>query len=256
MLASQSAPIANVEITAALKLALKNHGITYKQVAEKLGVSEKTVKRLFQDKDCSLTRLHDICEMMDMTIYDLLDFSRHYQEPLITLSDRQEAYLQGHPHHFSFLFFLIIGHGVDEIQAQYGLSDLGIFRYLRDLDREGFIELGAHNQFRLRIEGRMLMSVRGPLGKLIKARNQLFFDHVFDQPDDEDAAVYGVYRFMDTQTYSDLQEELEALVKKYRKRAQQNEMVLPRERLIPVKFVSMIGEYAVCGAWPLPELDT
>ena len=259
MLASDTKPSSksssNVEITNALKQALKNHGITYKQVAERLDVSEKTVKRLFQERDCSLSRLNEICEMMDMSVYDLLEFSRHYNEPLIKLSDAQERYLQKNPQHFSFLFFLITGYSLADIQSKYDLSDLGIFRYLRDLDREGFLELGLNNQFRLKVEGRMLMSIRGPLGQLIKERNQLFFDYVFDQKDDEKTAMYGAYRFMDAQTLSDLKEDTVALLKKYRKRAQQNEMILPRERLIPVKFVSLIGEFPVCGIWPLEELE-
>lgn len=255
MLAQDNLSLENVEIVRALKQALKTRGITYKQVAQHLNVSEKTIKRLFQDKDCSLSRLNDICAMMGMSIYDLLDFSRHYHEPMIQLTNDQERYLQNNDHHFSFLFFLMTGYSVDEIQGAYELSDLEIFRYLRDLDREGFIELGPHNSVRLRFEGRVLMSIRGPLRAIIKERNQLFFDYVFDQKDDAKTSMYGAFRFMDEQTLVDLKNDLAALVKQYRKRAQQNELLLPREKLKPIKLTALVGEFPVCGIWPLQALE-
>ena len=56
-----------------LKQALKTRGLSYRQLAERLGVSEPTVKRLFIDQDCKLSRLAEICAVLDIALSDILD---------------------------------------------------------------------------------------------------------------------------------------------------------------------------------------
>lgn len=248
-------PVHNVEITSALKSALKSRGVTYKQVADQLDVSEKTIKRLFKDKDCSLSRLNEICAAINLSIYDLLEFARHYHEPLTELTLDQQTYLQKHPYHFSFLFFLTMGHKVAEIQDSYALTDVSIFRYLRDLDRQGFIELGANNHFRLLVEGKLLMRLHGPLHDMIKQRNQEFLDHAVNHDGEEFTHFSSSFRYMSPQTFHELNEDLSVISKKYRKLAYQNEMILPRDKLIPVKWSTLVSEYPICGKWPLVELE-
>mgnify|MGYP000612984742 CR=1 FL=1 len=252
---SSSKPIPNLEITTALKSALKSRGVTYKQVADKLKVSEKTIKRLFKDKDCSLSRLNEICAAINLSIYDLLEFARHYHEPLTELTREQELFLQRHPYHFSFLFFLTMGQKVDDIQDSYALTEVSIFRYLRDLDRQGFLELGANNQFRLLVEGKLLMRLHGPLHDLVKQRNQEFLEYVVDHDGEEFTHFSSSFRYMSPQTFHELTEDLTVIAKKYRKLAYQNEMILPRDKLIPVKWSTLISEYSICGKWPLVELE-
>jgi len=250
-----SKPLHNVEITSALKSALKSRGMTYKQVADRLGVSEKTIKRLFKDKDCSLSRLNDICAAINLSIYDLLEFARHYNEPLTELTQEQQIYLQKHPYHFSFLFFLTMGHQVEEIQETYALTDISVFRYLRDLDKQGFVELGANNHIRLKVEGKLLMRLHGPLHDMIKQRNQEFLEHTVDNDGEGLSHFSSSFRFMSPQTFHELNEDLAVISKKYRKLAYQNEMILPRDKLIPVKWSTLVSEYSICGKWPLVELE-
>lgn len=248
-------PVANIEIITALKNAIRNRGMTYKQVAEKLSVSEKTIKRLFQEKDCSLSRLNEICSVIDISIYDLLEFSRHYHDVPSELSLDQQIYLQNHPYHFSFIFFLTLGHSIEEIRESYGLSKISIFRYLRDLDSHGFLELSANNQFRLLVEGKLLMRLHGPLHDLVKERNQAFLNHTIDHDGDEFSHFNSSFRYMSPQTFHELNDDLSILSKKYRKLADQNEMILPRDKLIPVKWSTLISKYSICGKWPLIELE-
>lgn len=245
---------ATLEITAALKLALKSKGITYRQVADKLGVSEKTIKRLFKDKDCSLSRLNSICEAINLSVYDLLDFARHYQEPLSRLNPEQEQYLSTHPQHFHFLTFLITDHSLEQIQQTYDLSDLSLFRYLRDLDRQGFIELSTNNQYRLLIEGKLLMKLHGPLHELIHDKNAEFLRFVADNDGKGNSQFSSAFRFMSQQTLTEFHEELTVLSRKYRKLAYQDEMILSKEKLKPVKWTTLLSEYNICGKWALDEL--
>jgi len=54
-----------------LKNELKAKGLTYKDVADELDLTEASVKRLFSTEDISLRRLDSICELLriDLAAY-------------------------------------------------------------------------------------------------------------------------------------------------------------------------------------------
>lgn len=241
------------EIIDTLRVAMKSRAMTYNQVAEKIGVSEKTIKRLFKDKDCSLSRLSDICDAIGISVYDLLDCAKRHTEPKAQLSESQEQFLKTHPHHFYFLFFLINGYSLGQIQNQYRLTDLSIFRYLRDLDRERFIALGEHNRFRLLIEGKLLMQLHGQLHQTIKDLNSLFLNYVLDKEHSSLSDFNSSYRYMTRENKQEMVRELDGVSEKYRKIAHQDQSLIPREQLIPVKWATLVAQYDVCGIWPLKE---
>lgn len=242
---------ATLEITSALRSALKARGVTYKQVADKLDVSEQTIKRLFREKDCSLSRLNAICNAINLSVYDLLEFARHESETLTELSSRQEHYLSERPGHFMFLFLLTTHHTLDDIQSAYDLSDHRVFEYLRDLDRTGLLELGAENSFRLKIEGKLLMRLKGPMRDIVRRLNHQFLDYVVNHDAEEGVSFNSSFRYMTKVTLAELNDELMAVTKKYRKLAYQNEMVLPRKKLVPVKWTTLVAPFEICGQWEL-----
>lgn len=239
------------EITQALKLALKAQGMTYSNVAERIGVSEQTIKRLFKDKDCSLSRLTEVCSAIDISLYDLLEVAKEFSEPLISLSAEQEAWLASHPSHFSFLFFLTAGYKAKDIQERYNLDEVSLFRFLRDLDRQHLIELSAENHFKLKVEGKLLMRLSGKLGTLVRSRNHEFIDYVFDHTEEERTTFASSFRFMTPETFDALQHDINELMKQYRKAAYQDEAIMPHDKLIPVKWSVIASEYNICGKWPL-----
>ena len=73
----------------ALKAHLRTRGMTYKDLAVALKVSEATVKRVFSERDCTLRRLEQICEVVQV---DLQGISRGAprRSRLITQLTRQQ----------------------------------------------------------------------------------------------------------------------------------------------------------------------
>jgi len=249
--AAISCPLELLCAEALLKLALKARGVTYQIVANHIGVSEQTIKRLFKEKDCSLSRLNDVCEAIDISLYDLLDVAREFSESMTSLNDDQQIWLAMNPSHFHFLFFLTSGYALPDIQEKYQLSEATLFRYLRDLDRQNFIELSAQNQFRLKVEGKLLMTLNGKLSKLVRFRNHDFLDYVFDYHDDVNTWFSSSFRFMSADTLKALHSDMEDIMKRYRKAAYQDESILPRERLLPIKWSTVAASFDICGEWPL-----
>jgi transcriptional regulator with XRE-family HTH domain len=60
------------EILAALKRALKARGMTYRDLAKALSMSESGVKKWLTSKDCSLGRVLAACEAIGVSLEDLL----------------------------------------------------------------------------------------------------------------------------------------------------------------------------------------
>ncbi len=247
--------VSNTEVTDALKIALKSRGITYGNLAQKLNVSEKTIKRLFKDRDCSLSRLSKICEAINLSLHDLFDFAKQYSEPLINLSETQQAFLRDHRHHFHFLFFLTIGHSIEQIQGKYHLNDFSLFRYLRDLDRQGFILLREENRFQLLVNGKLLLPLHGPLHDIIRSSNRLFLEYVIDRSKQPGVCFSGFYRYMTPETLGELQNDLVEIANKYKRLANRDEAVLPREKLTPVKCISLAAPFDVLGKWDIGQLE-
>lgn len=247
-------PTVNVEITSALKTALKSRGVTYREVADQIGVSEKTIKRLFSEKDCSLSRLTEVCDVINLSVYDLLDFAQHYSKPAVRLSEQQERFLGGHPQHFAFLFFLTTGYSADQIKQKYALSELSCFRYLRDLDKQRFIELAENNRYRLLVDGRLIVPLHGPLHGFVKNANQVFLEHVIDNDGESGFDFRSSFRHMSRDTLLQLNEELAEITVKYQKLAQRDEAVLPRNKLLPVKWCFASAPYEIFGKWQINEL--
>ena len=56
------------ELLEQLKIELKQSGLTYRDVADSLSISESSVKRLFRERDMSLTRLESICALVNLDL--------------------------------------------------------------------------------------------------------------------------------------------------------------------------------------------
>src|ERR1700683_3398947 len=74
-----------------VKARLRAQGISYKELAVQLGVSEPTVKRDLSRGKFSLERLDKICEVLGVEVNDLIQPAD--SAPLTELSDEQEQAL-------------------------------------------------------------------------------------------------------------------------------------------------------------------
>ncbi len=73
-----------------LKKGLREKGLTYARVAEGLGISESSVKRMFSLQSMSLERLAQVCALMSLEITDLLELARAAEVRVVELTEEQE----------------------------------------------------------------------------------------------------------------------------------------------------------------------
>jgi len=80
-------------IVATLKRQLKLQGLTCRDVAVALDLSEPSVKRLFAGEGFTLDRLLEICSLLGFTLAEIAQEAQDGQRQLRTLTPAQEGEL-------------------------------------------------------------------------------------------------------------------------------------------------------------------
>ncbi|MGH8635443.1 MAG: helix-turn-helix domain-containing protein, partial [Burkholderiales bacterium] len=121
-----------------LKRELRTRGITYAQVARKLGLSEASVKRMFSRKDFSLKRLDQVCQLTSSEFSDLAR-ALYQEESLISqLTPEQEKEIVSDRKLFLVAVCVLNHVGFDQITSLYDVSKAECIQLLARLDRLGF----------------------------------------------------------------------------------------------------------------------
>ena len=148
-----------------LKTLLKARGLLYHDVAERLGVSETTIKRYLTGHSLTLEILEDLCGVVDVQLSDLLAFAQEeLEQPVLTSAEEevlaQDAFLSG-------IFYLLArGYTAAIIQRDFRLSDADMNGYLTTLDRLGLIRLFPYNRVRVLVGRNFNVQKGGAMAKL------------------------------------------------------------------------------------------
>ena len=100
---------------ASLKQVLKAQGVRYKDLAEKMNTSEPTIKRLFAEQDCKLSRLLEVCEVLGICFTELVDLATNQPITPSALSLETEQALASKPGLMSFFMLLVSEFDIESI---------------------------------------------------------------------------------------------------------------------------------------------
>jgi transcriptional regulator with XRE-family HTH domain len=147
-----------------LKTALRIQGMTYAQIAKKIGVSQSTVKRWFSSGGMSLDHYAQLLSISGVSLQDLTKMLGVQSEAEVyTYTLDQETYLSKHPSSHAF-FNLLLRHGsVSELKKKIKMPELLIMQSLRQLDKIGLIECQEKTRFRLLVAKKVAWRKDGPL---------------------------------------------------------------------------------------------
>ena len=170
----------------ALKKCLRARGLTYRDVARALQLSEASVKRLFSEQSFSVKRLEEICMLLDMNIYELSRMSRMAEEAgPRELSEAQEHALAADPVLLTYFYLLTTGWQPARIRNRFGLNRAAAERYLEQLGNLKLIDRQSPNKVRLLTGRRIQWRPDGPVRKLYEERVKAeFLLSRFDAPDE------------------------------------------------------------------------
>jgi len=166
-----------------LKQELRKQRITYRHVAEALGLSETSVKRLFAEESFSVKRLEKVCELLQLGIIDLVHLMEKNIELTTELTLEQEQELVADPRLLLVALLLLNRLRFADIIATYEISETEGIRLLARLDRMKLIELQPGNRVKLMVSNNFAWIPSGPIQRFFETQVQReFLDSSFNRP--------------------------------------------------------------------------
>ncbi len=142
----------SAQIIEALKRSLKTRGLTYRDLAAKVGLSEASIKRVFSEETFSLQRLETICAAIGMSVSELVKIAAEAREPRSQyLSLEQEQLLASSSRLLACFYLLLNGRSSTEIASRLALSERELRALYVKLEAARLIELQPRLKTRLRV---------------------------------------------------------------------------------------------------------
>ncbi|KTD35073.1 hypothetical protein Lnau_1963 [Legionella nautarum] len=166
-----------------LKKQLRAQGFTYKLLAEKLNLSEASVKRMFTQQDINLSRLEAICSCLSLSLSEVFAILEKGKKRILHLSKSQEKELVSELE-LLLVAICILNHWTfTDILQYYSISEHALIQHAARLDRMKFIELQPGNRFKRLIDPDFHWIPDGPIQRFFQEKIQNdFFSSNFENP--------------------------------------------------------------------------
>jgi transcriptional regulator with XRE-family HTH domain len=161
------------DLIVSLKAELKAAGMTYAQLAVKLGMAESSVKRIFAKGDMPLSRVDEVCKALKLDFADLARRVAEAQPLRRELTLAQERAVVADRKLLLMAICCLSQWTLEQVVAAYALTEVEVIRCLTKLDKLGIIELRPFNRYRLQVAKTFRWRPHGPV-------MQFFREHVVD----------------------------------------------------------------------------
>jgi transcriptional regulator with XRE-family HTH domain len=173
-----------------VKARLRAQGMTYRELARRLGLSEPTIKRDLARGNFSLERLDRICQVLGIGVEELLESVA--RSPLTELTEPQEHALVSNPRLLLVTYLAVNDWKFAEIVATFRLEAGELIDVLLKLDRLRILEFRPPARIRKLTARNFSWRKDGPVQGYFLARVvPEFFAARFEAPGDEMRFVGG-----------------------------------------------------------------
>ena len=180
-------------LVGALKQVLKGRGVTYAEIARRLGISEASMKRVFAKQTFTLERLDKTCQVLGIEITDLAKMVEHEAERVTQLTSEQESEIVSDPKLLLVAVHALNHWAMEEIVDRYTISKTECIRLLVRLDRLRIIDLLPNNRIRVIVGRNFSWRPDGPLRRYFRGQLEAnFFGSRFDGRGEHLAFVSGM----------------------------------------------------------------
>ena len=160
------------QIIDVLKHELRAQGINYRELAERLVLSESTVKHMFSSKNFSLKRLDRICEILGVEISYLVRRYEARKPKMEQLSLEHEKLLVSDAPLLLVAYCVVNQWSIHDILKRYNLSEPECIRCVAQLDRMKMIELLPENKIKLLVSSNFTWHRNGPIEQFFRREAQ------------------------------------------------------------------------------------
>jgi transcriptional regulator with XRE-family HTH domain len=221
----------------ALKRLLKARAVTYAELAQRIGVSEASVKRMFSQKQFTLQRLDQILVAIGSDFQQLaLAVQTAQATPtLITgLTYAQEKEIIDDTRLFVVAVSALNLLPLEQIVAIYDISEAQAVKYLLRLDKIGFLELLPNNRVKLLVARTFAWIPNGPIHTYFK--KEAYGDYLNSQFDGETELLRLVNVMLSKKSTAALLERLKQVAVEFSQQHQEDAR-LPGDERLAISFM-------------------
>jgi transcriptional regulator with XRE-family HTH domain len=219
----------SVDLIDALKRLLRGQGMTYRDLAVRLKMSEAAVKRMFSLRAMSLQRLEQICDVLDIGLPELAAESVRGRESMAELTEAQEKALISDPTLLLALFLSLNRWRQQDVLSQFNFSEPQWTGLLVKLDRLGIIELMPGNRARALTARNFRWRRDGPMERYF--REHLLSDYFADPFDGEQDGLFLLSGSLSLEGVKQIRQRLEDVVKEFDALLIRDATLTPNERI-------------------------
>lgn len=226
------------EIVEAVKKILKSKKITYKILAEEMGMSESGVKKLFTAKDISLGRLTQISGVLGLTLGSIFQLIEEQEIKSIKFTQRQERALYHDFSLFRVFWYLVVDEkNFDEIKKNEKINKDQLDRFLMKLENLDLIKLGQKNRIISIHKGLLRWSGEGPLLKKInKDWSEALLGKALESTN-EDSLHRLSYLKLTDKSQKELYQRINDLISEFARVSQKEKAEQHKTNLLPVSVL-------------------
>jgi len=152
-------------VVEALKSSLRSRGMTYRDLARRLALSEASVKRIFSRGTLTLARIEQILEALEIDLQELARLARDGSTAPAELTQEQEAALARDERLFSVFWLVQNEWSFAEILAAFAISRAELTSAYARLERLKLIRWGPRERARLLVRRDFRWRDGGPVKK-------------------------------------------------------------------------------------------
>jgi DNA-binding Xre family transcriptional regulator len=146
-----------------LKRLLKSRGVTYRMLADGIGLSEASIKRIFAEESFTLHRLEEICAFLEIDFFELAKQARGTASAAEHMSIEQETALAADPRLLGVFYLVFNDWQLTDIIEHYELTKAEAIKLLAQLDRLKLIDLLAGDAVRVKVSKTARLRQDGPI---------------------------------------------------------------------------------------------
>ncbi|GAA5316521.1 MAG: hypothetical protein AseanaTS_17250 [Candidatus Pelagadaptatus aseana] len=196
-----------------LKREFKALGITYKQIASQLDLSENSIKRLFSEQNTSLDRLEQLCDIAGISFTELVKKMELSQSKVEQLTVEQEKTIVSDPKLLLASICVLHYWSFDDIVSTYKISKTECIQLMAQLDRLKLIELLPLNRIRLNVTSNFRWRDDGPVQKYFRTEvQQDFFRSSFTNAGEKLSFMSGM---LSRESHKRIEKKMENLVSEF-----------------------------------------
>ncbi|RJG05227.1 XRE family transcriptional regulator [Noviherbaspirillum cavernae] len=203
-----------------LKRELKARGITYADLAARIGMSEASVKRMFSQKNFTLQRLDDILRATGIDFRDITLIAHDESRLISELTLAQEKEIIGDTKLLIIAVSVLNQLTVDQIVKTYQLTEAEVVKYLVRLDKIGFLDLLPNNRVKLLVSRTFRWIPNGPIHSYF--RNLAFSDYLESQFDRDHEWMQLVNVMLSRQSTAALIDRLKQVAREFSQQHQED----------------------------------